>query len=126
MSTPTLIKNYTAGTGGVREGRIVKFGAADYEVVEAAAAADLLIGVGAQPGEAAAGERCDVIHQGIAKVIAGGTITRGALVTSNASGQAVAAVPSAGANNRIIGIALTAAVANDVFPILLTQGSVQG
>lgn len=126
MSVPTLIRSYVAGTGGVGQNRIVKFGAADGEVVNSAAAADLHIGVCVQPSGSLVGTRADVAVMGIVEVIAGGTITRGALLTSDASGGAVAAAPAAGANNAVIGRAMVSAVAGDIFPVLLVQGSVQG
>lgn len=126
MSVPTLIRNFVAGTGGVGLNRIVKFGAADGEVVNSAAATDAHIGVCIQPGGAAAGARADVAVDGIAEVVAGGTITRGALVTSDANGAAVAAAPSAGSNNRVLGVAQVSAASGDIFPVLLKQGSVQG
>lgn len=126
MTTPTLIKNFLAGSGGVRQFRIVKLGAADGQVVEATAVADFLLGVSCQPGTAANGERCDVVLSGIADVQAGGTITRGALITTDNAGRAVAAAPSAGANNRILGVAMVGAATDDIIQVLLSQGSVQG
>jgi hypothetical protein len=126
VTTPILIKNFLAGSGGVRQFRIVKLGAADGEVVEATAVGDFLLGVSCQPGTAASGERCDVALAGIADVQAGGNITRGALVTTDSAGRAVAAAPSAGTNNRILGIALVGAAADDIIQVLLSQGSVQG
>lgn len=126
MSTPTLIRAFVAGTGGVGQNRIVKFGAADGEVINSTAAADAHLGVCIQPSGAAAGARADVVVGGIAEIIAGGNVTRGGLVTSDASGYAVAAAPAAGANNRIVGIAMVSAASGDIFPVLLTQGSVQG
>lgn len=124
--TPTLIKNYTAGSGGVRQYRIVKIGAADGEVVEASAVGDVMLGVAVQPGTTAQGGRCDVALDGIAEVSAGGTITRGAYVTATTGGQAVAAAPAAGVNNGIVGIALVGAVEDDIIPVLLKQGRIQG
>lgn len=126
MTTPILIRNYVAGAGGVRQYRIVRVGAADGEVVEATAVTDALLGVSIQPGTAAQGERCDVVLGGVAEVAAGGTITRGAWVTANASGQAVAAAPGAGTNNNVVGIALVSAAAGDVIPVLLAQHRLQG
>ncbi|WIC89145.1 head fiber protein [Arthrobacter phage Ottawa] len=52
---------------------------------------------------------------GVTKAKAGGTIAAGAKVTTSAAGQVVAAA----AGNKIIGTALTAAVVNDVIPVLL-------
>lgn len=125
MSTPTLIKNYTAG-GTVAEYRIVKFGAADGEIVHAAAATDAIVGVSVQPGSTPQGRRCDVALAGIANVIAGGTITRGAPVTADANGAAVEANPATGVNNRLLGFAVVSAVENDIFPVLLKQTQIQG
>lgn len=125
MTTPTLIKNFIAG-GTVGQYRIVRFGAADGEVVQAAAATDAIVGVSCQPGSVPQGGRCDVVLDGTAEVIAGGAITRGALVTADANGAAVQAAPSAGVNNRVLGIAQVSAVANDIFPVLLKQGQIQG
>lgn len=124
MSNPTLTKNYVAG-GAIPAATIVKL-SSDTAVVAAAAATDSLIGVSTDIA-AASGERCDVILQGIAFVVAGAAITRGALVTSDGSGRAVAAAPGAGTNNRVIGTALEAAGAlGDVIRVLINPGSIQG
>jgi hypothetical protein len=126
MTAPILIRNFTAGAGGVAQYRIVRLGAADGEVVAATAVGDTLLGVSVQPGTAAQGQRVDVAVAGVVEVSAGGTVTRGAYLTTNASGQAVAAAPSAGVNNGIVGIALASAVSGDVIPCLLAQGRIQG
>ena len=124
-STPTLIRNFTAA-GAVAQHAIVRLGAADGEVVAATAVTDTLIGVSVQPGTAAAGERVDVAIAGVVEVAAGGSITRGAFVTTNAAGAAVAATPEAGVNNAIVGIALASAAVGDIIPVLLAQGRIQG
>lgn len=123
MALNGLTKSYAAG-GAIGANLIVKF-SADYTVVVAGAATDLLIGVTTEI-DAASGERVDIIHGGIADVKAGGTISRGALVTSDAAGKAVAAAPSAGVNNYVIGRALIAAADGDIVPVLLTPGIMQG
>lgn len=124
MSNPQLIKNYSAGAA-IAPARIVKFSAAE-TVIQAAAVSDSLIGVSNEVG-AASGERQDVVLSGIAYIEASAAITAGALVTSDASGRAAAAAPAAGANNRVIGIALEAAAATgDIIRVFLSQGSVQG
>jgi len=123
--TPELIKSYVAG-GTVGERRVVVFHTTAGQVVQAAAATGLLLGVCYQPGGATVGQRCDVVLQGIADVVAGGTIAAGAKLTSDANGAVVAAAPAAGANNQIIGIALTAAAAGDIIPVLLAQSVLQG
>lgn len=112
MHNPLLIKNFTAG-GNIAANRFVKL-SADGTVVTAAADTDAIIGV--NDGLAAdSGARADVILAGIATVAAGGNITRGALVTSDATGQAVTSTE----NNRNAGIALVSAVQNDLIPVLV-------
>lgn len=126
MANPGLIKNFT--TGAVcNPYRIAKFGAADGEVLQGAAATDLLIGVFSIPGAAAAsGERVDVILSDIADVEYGGTVTRGQKLTSDADGKAVAAAPAAGSNAHIIGYAAVSAVAGDIAPMLISVSVMQG
>lgn len=124
-----LTKAFTAG-GAIVSYTLVKFGADDNTVVAAAAATDSIIGavaLVAPPGSnAASGDSVDVQLEGIADLKAGGNITRGGLVTSDASGFVVAAAPGAGVNNRIVGVALASAVANDIIPVHLNLGSIQG
>jgi hypothetical protein len=109
----------------VNANRIVKFGTTDEVVIQGAAATDSLIGVveGVAP---AIGERCDVVLAGIAEVVLGGSVTRGGLVTSNATGQGVAAAPAAGTNNGVIGRALMSGVSGDIIKVLVNPGSFQG
>lgn len=122
--TSGITKNFIAETA-VTKHRICKFGSSDTAVVQAAAVGDSLIGVSTEI-DAAAGQPCDVRVTGVALVEAGGNITRGGPITSDANGKAVAAAPAAGANNRIIGHAHASAVAGDIFPVHLSMGSVQG
>ena len=110
---PLLDKTYTAG-GTINPYRFVKFGGSDTAMLQAAAASDALIGVAGQIG-AASGERLDVTFVGIGEVEAGGSITRGNSVTSDANGKAVAASDG----NVIIGKALMSASSGDIIPILL-------
>jgi hypothetical protein len=63
---------------------------------------------------------------GLADVTAGGTVTRGAPLTSDATGRAVVAAPAAGSNVRLIGFARQAAVVGDVFEIVVSPGLMQG
>lgn len=115
MSTPVLVKSFNAG-GTIPASTIVKFGADDNTIVAAAAAADLSIGVSTFVA-ASTGERCDAILQGEADVLFGGTVARGAMVTADASGRAVAAAST----NRVIGIALVSAVSGDIGKIVIAQ-----
>lgn len=125
MSNPTLIKNYVA-EAAITARRIVKTGATDYAVLMAAAATDAIIGVADELGQATVNGRVDIVQAGIADVEFGGTVARGALVTADATGKAVAAAPAAGANNRVLGIALVSAVSGDIAPVLINLGTTQG
>ncbi|SFF13466.1 capsid cement protein [Nitrosomonas sp. Nm166] len=124
MANEMLNKNYTAG-GAISAYRIVKAGANDGEVLQAAAATDLLMGVCGAIAPAS-GERVDIVKVGIAQVEFGGTVTRGQPVTSDANGKAVAAAPAAGVNNRIIGFAEVSAVSGDIADVLIAPGLMQG
>lgn len=124
MGNPTLTKNYTA-EGAIAAHRIVKFGAADGSVTQAAASTDLVIGVN-EALPVVAGERVDVIRAGIADVEFGGNVTRGQPVTADADGKAVAAAPAAGVNAHIVGFAEVSAVAGDIAPVMLARGVMQG
>jgi hypothetical protein len=119
-----MMKAFVAETAITRR-RIVKFGAADNAVVQAAAATDLGFGVASEI-DAAIGQTCDVVLSDIADVEFGGAVTRGAKLTADAQGRAVAAAPAAGVNAQVIGLALVSAVAGDVGPVLLKQSVMQG
>lgn len=124
MSNPLLFKAFTAG-GAIAPYRLVKFSAAE-TVVQSAAAADAHVGVNTDL-TVALGERVEVMTHGIAYVEAGAAITIGTLITADAQGRGVTAAPAAGANNRVIGIAMEAAsAAGDIIRVLLSPGSVQG
>lgn len=125
MMNPTLIKSWTAGAA-ITQNRIVKMGAANGAVILAAAAADQPVGVSVTSIDPASGARVDVVHAGIYEIKAGGTITRGARVTSDATGQAVAAAPAGGTNNGIVGIALQDAAAGDMVDVLINPCTFQG
>ncbi len=91
----------------------------DGTLVLAAAASDKIIGVLRE--EAVVGDPATVQYGGIGKVIAGGTVAPGDLLTSDGSGKAIATTST---GNRIVGIALTAADANDIFSFAVLPGSV--
>jgi predicted RecA/RadA family phage recombinase len=125
-----ITKAYNA-SGVIAAYTVVKFGANDTTVSPAAAVSDLLFGVanelGISAADATAGATIDVIIDGVAEALAGAAITRGSRLTVDANGRVVAAAPAAGTNNQIIGIALkSAGAANDVIPILIAPGTVQG
>lgn len=125
MAKPEMMKSYNA-EAAVSPFRIVKIGAADGGVIQGAAAADVLLGVADELGQATVGGRVDVVMLGIADVEYGGTVTRGARLTTDATGRAVAAAPSAGTNNGIIGIALVSGVVGDIGNVMIAQSTLQG
>ena len=124
MSNPLLLKGFTAG-GAISPYRIVRFSAAE-TVIQAAAATEAMFGVNTDL-TIVSGERVEVMTHGIAWVEAGAAITIGAPVTADSLGRGVTAAPAAGVNNRIIGLALDAAVAaGDQIRVLLSPGLMQG
>jgi hypothetical protein len=122
--SPGLVKAFKA-EAAVTKRRIVKFGAADTAVLLGAASTDLSIGVSTEI-DSAIGEPCDVIMSGIAEVEYGGTIARGAKVTSDATGKAVAAAPGAGVNAQVIGFATVSGVAGDIGSVMVSPSVMQG
>lgn len=122
--TDGLIKNFRA-TGLIEPYRIVKFGAADTDVTQAAGAADASFGVSIEL-QALAGERVDVAISEIADVRYGGNVTRGDFLTSDAQGRAVVATPAAGVSVRTIGVAMVSGVLNDVGSARLAPGRFTG
>ena len=124
MANNGLTKSYLA-EGAIGANLFVKVGAADYGVLAAAAVGDKIIGVTTEIA-AATGERCDVIHSDIADLKLGGTVARGDMLTSDASGQGVTAAPAAGTNNRIGAMALIAGVSGDIIPAMITLTTFQG
>lgn len=126
MNNPGLIKSLVAETA-ITKKRFVKFGSTNDYVVQAAAATDAIIGVSAEI-DADAGERIDIIIDGIAEVEFGGNVTRGAsFLTADSDGKAVAAAPAAGVTNRVGGIAMESGVDGDIGSVDLTaKGAFQG
>ena len=99
--------------------RIVALGAADNQVIYPAAQTGPIIGVTDRP--AMKDEPVDVCVMGIVAVQYGGNVTRGALLTGAADGEAVV---TAAANDRVAGVALKAGVAGDRGLMIITQGIV--
>ncbi|MFZ5998058.1 MAG: DUF2190 domain-containing protein [Nitrospirota bacterium] len=117
---------------------IAKFGADDDTLSVASAASDELVGV-FQHTTSAAGDDVRVMITGITKVVLGGTVTRGGLITADANGKGVAAAQHTHTENtagtytqnattaaasavRVIGKALASGVSGDIIPVLLTPG----
>lgn len=126
MANPGLTKSLVA-EAAILPYRVVKFGTADGVVIQSAAAADAHIAIADNLGQNTAGARVDVILDGIADAEAGAAITRGALLACDSSGRVITAAASAGANVRVIGVALASAgAAGEIIPVNVEPGSFQG
>lgn len=126
MNNQVFIKNFTAESA-ISQYRVVKFGSSDSQIAQASApATDVLLGVCIQPGGAVAGERCDVAMSEAAEVEYGGTVTRGDLLTTDASGRAVKAAPAAGVINNIIGIAAEDGIVGQIGSVMLGRFQIKG
>lgn len=90
----------------------------DESIVLAAAATDPILGV--LQNKPAAGKAALVRFLATSKVIAGGTITRGDLVTSDGNGKAVTTTTD---HQVILGRALQSAVAGDIFEVMLAPAT---
>lgn len=129
-----LVHNFTA-EGNIKPWRIMKFGAADYGVLQASAATDNMFCVSyfpqafndpMRPGQSLAdvqviaGERLDGVMTHVAHVEYGAAVTRGQWLTSDAQGRAVPAVPGAGV--RVIGMAMISGVLGDIGSVWIQPG----
>lgn len=104
---------------------IAKFGADDDTLSQATASTEDLVGV-FQHKTTVAGEEVRVMLNGITRVVLGGTVARGAKLTSDANGKAVAIGAVAGTNYNSIGVAMASGVANDIIPMLIVPTRPQG
>jgi hypothetical protein len=117
-------KSFNAA-GPLAANTIAKIGANDYDILQAAAATDRLIGLTTETASIAA-ERVDVVIVGIGNLQVSAPVTRGDFLTSDASGFGITAAPAAGVNNRVVGTALISGVAGDVIPVLINPTQIQG
>jgi Uncharacterized conserved protein (DUF2190) len=117
MASMDTFRSYKA-EATVEGFRIVKAGSADLTAIKATGATDALLGT-SDALDKATGEMVDVSLSPLAEVRLGGTVTRGAPLTSDANGKAVA---TSTAGNRIIGYAEASGVADDVIPYLRALG----
>lgn len=115
MRNEDLVKSYTPGAA-VAAHRICKIGAADGTAIQAAAATDVAIGIANQYGAEATDDTVDVVHAGIANVEYGGTVARGAYLTADANGKAIATTT---AGNHVIGIAMVSGVNGQIGSCLI-------
>ncbi len=120
------IEKSVKGTAAITAFTIAKFGADDDTLSTATGSTEDLIAI-FQHDTAAAGEEVRVMLDGISRLKLGtGGITRGALVTSDGSGQGVAIGAVAGTNYAVIGRALASGAAGDIVPILISPSRAQG
>ena len=119
-----LIKSFIADAA-IRGFRIVAFHASKHAVIEGASNTSALIGVSTSTG-GKAGSVVDVVQSGLGEVVLGGNVARGALVTSDDQGRAVALpAPAAAAKTvRTIGAVQASGVEGDIVPILLAPSAV--
>ncbi|MBB4268281.1 capsid cement protein [Roseospira visakhapatnamensis] len=120
-----LTLNFTSA-GVIAPHRIVAATATDDQVAQGTAATDKLIGVTGPRGAEAAGKPVDVMLSGVQQVTAGGAFAMGDPVTSASDGKAVLAAPAAGANARVVGIALEAGATDALTRVLIVPGLMQG
>ena len=116
---PTLIRAYEASVT-IAPYKIVMFSdtAASAKIAAASANTSPVLGVsGGQGG--VAGDMVDVIHAGIGLVTLGATVLAGAELTSDASGNAITAVPTAAVFMTVIGKALFPGVSGDIIEVLV-------
>lgn len=112
-------KAYTAESG-IGKFKICKFGTTVGGAVQAAAAADKMMGVSSEVVVDSA-QRVDIARDGLARVVYGGTVAAGDLLTSDASGNAVVTTTQ---GNRYLGIAEVAGVSGDIGIVLVCPGIV--
>lgn len=124
MRNHLFIKGFKAGAA-ITKHRIVKHSSDDVTAIQGAAATDSIFGV-AELGATQAGDHVSVVMGGVAVVEYGGNVTRGALLTTDSVGRAVAAAPAAGSNARTIGVAMVSGVSGDLGSVMIAPGSVQG
>jgi hypothetical protein len=124
MANPDVAKTYNA-EANINPYTIVKFGANDFGVTPAAASTDQMVGVSTNL-TVLSGSRVDVYHADIVYVKLGGTVSRGAYVTSDVNGNGVAAAPGVGVNANVIGIARQSGVVGDVIEVLIGVCRIQG
>lgn len=117
---PTLIRGYEA-SAAVGAFKIARFSdvSATSKIALATANTDALLGVTGSLATAV-GDLADVIMSGIGLVTLGGTVTAGAELTTDASGNAIAAVPTAGVFMSVVGKALAPGVSGDVIEVLIS------
>ena len=117
MRSETLIKTFTA-PAAVTAYTLVTFAAGNNAVEIANAVADPIIGISTSIGSQDNG-RCDIVMGGVSEARIGGTVTKGDVLTTDASGRAILATAG---TDRVLGIAMADAVVGDIADVLIAQG----
>lgn len=120
MKIPGLTNAFRAG-GAITKRRILTDGAADGVAIQAAGSTARLLGVSTDI-DTASGGVVDAIRNGLADVEYGGTVTRGAALTADSSGRAIAATLPIAANTYIIGFAEVSGVLGDIGSVHIAPG----
>lgn len=113
-----IIQTFLAG-GTIAKGQPVKLDTDKEHVVACSAATDKIVGLA--QGAATSGQSVEIAVDGGGKGKAGGNIALGDLLTSDGSGLLIATTT---AGDRVIGVAMDAAVANDIFDVKIDLGAV--
>ena len=111
----TIARAFNAGAA-ITAYSIVKFDTVEGQVILATANTDSLLGAVGQLGANAAGETVEVQMSSQERVVLGGTVTRGDMLTSDANGKAVSITNAAtqAASVFTIGQALQSGVSGDI------------
>lgn len=104
INFPGFSYDYEVTSGTITSGCIVKHGTADDTVAKAGTSTASMFGIMLETKTSGASGGVQVC--GIAEALAGASITRGQLLTSNASGKAIPVNPAAKTTIRTIGNAL--------------------
>lgn len=119
MAVEANVQYYSAKAGAdlsAKQHYIVKLDSTEDQVVLASAATDAILGV--LQNKPTSGQYGSIAISGVTKVIAGGNVSAGNMVTADANGKAVA---TTNAGDSVLGMALTAAVSGDIFTILIMR-----
>lgn len=124
---PDFIVTIQNETTTVPEGSVMTVGTANNTVKLAGATPGIAAPcIGLAFNAATAAGPLDIVTSGIFPAIAGGTITRGDPLTSDAAGAVVTAAPAGGTNIAIIGYAMASAVAADRVAVMICPALLQG
>ena len=103
--------------GALTAKTVVKIGATDYSY---APAGDNGLGVGVAKFDAEDTKNCTIQVSGVARVIAGGSVARGARVAADAASKVV----TAAAGENFIGVMLQSGAADEELDMLICPGMV--